>query len=143
MHEVLHPQFVDGLMCVCCEQHYRVLREELSTIGPHGEGYRATVWTSRDQQAWTRLPMVLSFWTTLVHGMWIAWPPEAIDRLLSDGGRLQIEFRDPWVPYERPHIFAESLWRATFNPRAKRWSAHRVRQLAYDGPDKPSVDAPL
>lgn len=69
------------------------------------------------------------------------WPPESVDRLYLEDGCICLEFRDPWVPFEKPILpfgwDQESQWLARFREAGRRWSLTRLRKLDYENTDRP------
>lgn len=87
------------------------------------------------------LPLPLDFASWVRYGWLGVWPPATFERVEVDDGSLVIEFRDPWIPFERPVLpfryDQESLWKATYRRRRGRWRLERVRHLDYEGDDRP------
>lgn len=80
--------------------------------------------------------MILTFASSIKHGLFATWPPDSIDALLCDSGQLVIQFRDPWYPWDKP-LMPYHLWRATYVAGRSRWTLARLKRLDYDGADKP------
>ena len=126
-----------------CVYAAEVLR--LSPPGPLGEGSRIRILKKpADGEEWVELPLRLTWWSRLAHAMFASWPPEVIDVMTYEHGRLTVLFRDPWVPYEKPimpfGLDRESLWEAVYMDRQRAWTLRRVRHLDYEsGDDVPPV----
>lgn len=110
--------------------------------------YRVDIFESTDGgRSWIDIPMKLAVASRVTRGLFATWPPESIDVLSCASGVLMIEFRDHWIPYERPvlpfRLDQESLWRATYDRERRRWKLKRLRHLDYEGSDKPIYGRPI
>ena len=125
--------------CTISDRQYVVSRK--AALSAEVEG-RLGVYESTDGgTTWHDLPMTLTWSARIAHGLFVTWPPEKIDRLVCEGDQVVLEFRDPWVPYEKPimpwGLDRESLWQASYLKRVARWRLKRIRRLDYEGADAP------
>lgn len=85
------------------------------------------------------VPLKLDVRSLFLYGWQGTWPPEQVLRLYNDGDSIVIEYRDVWIPFERPILpfkyDVESEWRACFDPQKRSWHLKRVRHLDYEGVD--------
>jgi hypothetical protein len=94
-------------------------------------------------RTWTDVPLALN-WSSRFRHLILAtsrWPPEYVDRAFMRHGKLIVEFRDPWFPFDRQPPAGsserEGEWRATYSPEKRRWSLERLRTLDYERADTP------
>jgi hypothetical protein len=123
---------------------YRVECVELAQARENGESSICFILKSSDDgKQWNRLPMKLSLFSRII-SFSATWPPESVDKLFFDRGTIAIEFRDHWIPDERPilpmGLDQESLWRASYDQRRSRWTLKRLRVLDYPDKDRPIYD---
>lgn len=94
-----------------------------------------------EHDTWQEIPLRLSLRSRLTTGLVSSWPPETVDRLGWEQDELYLDFRDPWVPWEKEVLpfgwGRESLWRATLSARTRRWTLRRLRKLDYEHTDIP------
>lgn len=138
------PKAATPHRCVLHDTEYMVHTTRLRELGPRGEGSRIRVLTrSVGEEDWTELSMSLTWWSRIAHSQFATWPPEGIDWISCEHGRLILQFRDRWVPYEKPvlpfGLDRESLWQAVYLHRTRSWSLRRIRHLDYERDHGPPV----
>ncbi len=120
---------------------YRADEYQRRKNGPCGEVSVVRVYFSTDSgESWRELPLKLALLTRITTGLPATWPPEDLDRFYFQDQRLCMEYRDQWVPYEAPilQFCAESLWKAWYRAKSRKWVLQRLRYLDYEGGlDKP------
>jgi hypothetical protein len=132
------------LRCSHGSQEYSVKYVALEEAGPRGELLRAVVLArGTHDEKWEALPIGLTWLSRVWHSMFTTWPPEHIDSIDCEHGRLSLQYRDTWVPYERPvmpfGLDRESVWKAEYCRRRQAWRLHRLQRLDYEGTDRPPV----
>lgn len=82
-----------------------------------GQDRTAVIWLSRDAgRRFTELPWTLPLAQSITPSGQCCWPPEQLDRIVLDAGRLEVEWEDPWIAYEPGHE-----WAATWDAREQHW----------------------
>jgi hypothetical protein len=120
-----------------CGHKYVALEFPRVPIGPGGEQFRIRIYRSKDSgSSWEEIPLVLDLRSRLWNGLFATWPPEHLECLYWESEQLVMEFRDPWIPWEKPILPArldeESFWRATYLETSKKWSIQRNGFIEYD-----------
>jgi hypothetical protein len=127
--------------CVHGGSEYVVTVVPLEIPGPRGEQSRIKVLrTIVGSDDWEELPMQLTYWSRFAKSIFTNWPPEDIDRVSCEQGRLILRYRDRWVPYEKPimpfGLDRESLWEGEYIARKRAWKLRRVQRLDYESGDE-------
>jgi hypothetical protein len=93
----------------------------VETPGADYEGRAGVVvWITGDGGLhWRPLPMAADQTWNLLRRCY-SWPPSWLDRISLSGGKLAIEWEDPWM-FEQP----THEWRAVFDPVRQRWRIQR------------------
>jgi hypothetical protein len=130
------------LRCWTDDGHEWCVEARMSPVDEHGRQRRIHVLESTGPNLKTReVPLVLSLGSRLRYGWLGTWPPERASRLYAEGESVIIEYRDEWIPFERPILpfgyDRECEWRAQFDPRQRTWSLKRLRHLDYDSEGHP------
>ena len=83
----------------------------------------------------TEIPMKLTNWSRIKYGLFVQWPPQSIEEVDSTENTISIEFKDPWIPFDKPimpfNLDKESQWRAEFIESKKAWKLKRIRTINY------------
>ncbi len=136
---------VSDRRCFYDGREYVVKVVPLEMPGPRGEWSRIKVLKQIiGSEDWEELPMQLTYWSRLFHSMFTSWPPEDIDRISCERGRLILQYRDRWISYEKPilpwGLDRESLWEGEYVDLKRVWKLRRVQRLDYErGDESPSV----
>ena len=130
------------LSCWTPSGHEWRVEVRMSSPDKHGRQRHIRVIESSGANGGIReVPLALCLTSCLRYGWLGTWPPEQASRLYAEGDSVVVEYRDEWVPFERPILLfgydRESEWRARFNPRQRTWSLKRLRQLSYESGNRP------